>query len=70
MLDFRYYSGCSVTIDASQGMISSPAYGISDYPTNQECSYLIKRPGGGPLSLKVSAPKDVGQEGFQEKLAT
>ncbi|XP_042883171.1 sushi, von Willebrand factor type A, EGF and pentraxin domain-containing protein 1-like isoform X2 [Penaeus japonicus] len=51
----RYSSGCSVTIEASKGTITSPAFGISDYPTNQECSYLIKRPGGGPLSLKFSA---------------
>ncbi|XP_071520140.1 uncharacterized protein uif isoform X2 [Panulirus ornatus] len=50
----RYYSGCSVNIDAVKGTISSPAYGVSQYPTNQECSYLIKRPGGGPLSLKFS----------------
>ncbi|XP_069982832.1 uncharacterized protein uif isoform X1 [Penaeus vannamei] len=51
----RYSSGCSVTIEASKGTITSPAFGISDYPTNQECSYLIKRPGGGSLSLKFNA---------------
>ncbi|XP_064091137.1 sushi, von Willebrand factor type A, EGF and pentraxin domain-containing protein 1-like isoform X2 [Macrobrachium nipponense] len=50
----KYYSGCSVNIEASKGTISSPAFGISDYPTNQECRYLIKRPGGGPLSLKFT----------------
>ncbi|CAL4150116.1 unnamed protein product [Meganyctiphanes norvegica] len=48
----RYYSGCAVTVEANNGTISSPAFGISDYPTNQECMYLIKRPTGGPLSLK------------------
>ncbi|KAK7079934.1 Calcium ion binding, partial [Halocaridina rubra] len=50
----RYYSGCSIEIDANKGMISSPAFGISEYPTNQECRYLIKRPGGGPLSMKFT----------------
>ncbi|XP_045614794.2 uncharacterized protein uif isoform X1 [Procambarus clarkii] len=50
----KYYSGCSVTMDANKGIISSPAYGIREYPTNQECSYLIRRPGGGPLSLRFN----------------
>ncbi|KAK3869849.1 hypothetical protein Pcinc_024872 [Petrolisthes cinctipes] len=51
----RYYSGCSMTLDASKGSISSPAYGIKEYPTNQECRYLIRRPGGGPLSLRFNS---------------
>lgn len=49
----RYYSGCSLSLDATQGVITSPAFGIKDYPSNQECRYLLRRPGGGPLSLKV-----------------
>lgn len=29
----------------------SPAYGLSNYPSNQECIYKIRNPTGGPLSL-------------------
>ncbi|KAG1655606.1 Fibropellin-1 [Nymphon striatum] len=32
----------------------SPAFGIQDYPSSQRCTYLIKRPGGGPISLKFN----------------
>lgn len=49
----RYYSGCSVTLEAMEGEVTSPAYDVSNYPNNQECLYLIRRPGGGRLSLKV-----------------
>jgi hypothetical protein len=34
------------------GTLTSPAFGLSDYPSNQECLYKIKKPGGGALSLK------------------
>ena len=49
----RYYSGCSITVESLEGKITSPAFGVANYPNNQECTYLIKRPGGGRLSLKV-----------------
>lgn len=49
----RYYSGCSVTLEALEGEVVSPAYGVANYPNNQECLYLIRRTGGGRLSLKV-----------------
>ncbi|MCL4136243.1 UNVERIFIED_CONTAM: hypothetical protein GTU68_021071, partial [Idotea baltica] len=51
----RYYSGCSITLESDSGMIASPAYGIADYPNNQECDYLLKKPGGGRLSIKFSS---------------
>ncbi|XP_045124302.1 sushi, von Willebrand factor type A, EGF and pentraxin domain-containing protein 1-like isoform X1 [Portunus trituberculatus] len=51
----KYYSGCSISLEDTQGTITSPAYGIKDYPTNQECRYLLRRPGGGPLSLKFNS---------------
>ncbi|XP_018027289.2 sushi, von Willebrand factor type A, EGF and pentraxin domain-containing protein 1, partial [Hyalella azteca] len=61
----HYYSGCSVTLEALEGDLTSPAYGISNYPNNQECLYLIRRPGGGRLSLKfldfVVSDKDTVQ---------
>lgn len=57
----RYYSGCSITIEADHGTIASPAYGIANYPNNQECDYLIKKAGGGRLSIKVGIlPSDEG----------
>lgn len=48
----RYTQGCKATIIARNGTVSSPAYGLSDYPSNQECLFKIKNPSGGPLSLR------------------
>ncbi|KAB7498637.1 Fibropellin-1 [Armadillidium nasatum] len=50
----RYYSGCSITIEGDSGTIYSPAYGVTNYPNNQECDYLVRKPGGGRLSIKFS----------------
>lgn len=36
-----------------------------DYPSNQECSYQIARPGGGPLSLRFNR-FDVANDDFIE----
>lgn len=47
----RYAQGCKATIIARNGTLMSPAYGLSNYPSNQECLYRIRNPGGGPLSL-------------------
>lgn len=41
-------------LTSNSGNISSPAFGVVDYPSNQECSYKITRPGGGPLSLRFN----------------
>lgn len=45
------------------GTLTSPAFGLSDYPSNQECLYKIKKPGGGALSLKFE-DFDVHQSDF------
>jgi hypothetical protein len=45
------------------GTFTSPAFGLSDYPSNQECLYKIKKPGGGALSLKFQ-DFDVHQTDF------
>lgn len=48
----RYSQGCKATINARNGTVQSPSYGLNDYPNNQECLYRIKNPNGGALSLK------------------
>jgi hypothetical protein len=48
----KYSEGCRSTIFAANGTIASPAFGLASYPNNQECLYTLRRPGGGPLSLK------------------
>lgn len=50
---------------SNSGNISSPAFGVVDYPSNQECSYNIARPGGGPLSLRFNR-FDVANDDFIE----
>ncbi|KAK9881868.1 hypothetical protein WA026_018067 [Henosepilachna vigintioctopunctata] len=47
----KYTQGCRATIVSENGTISSPAFGLAPYPSNQECFYKIKNPIGGPLSL-------------------
>lgn len=48
----RYTQGCKATINARNGTVSSPAFGLDDYPNNQECLFKIQNPAGGPLSLR------------------
>lgn len=48
----RYTQGCKATINARNGTVSSPAFGLDDYPNNQECMFKIQNPAGGPLSLR------------------
>lgn len=48
----RYTQGCKATIVARNGTVTSPAFGLSDYPSNQECLFKIKNPSRGPLSLR------------------
>ncbi|CAG0907539.1 unnamed protein product, partial [Darwinula stevensoni] len=50
----KYFSGCSVRVDADSGEVRSPAFGTAPYPANQVCTYHIHRPGGGPLSMRFS----------------
>lgn len=48
----RYTQGCKATINARNGTVSSPAYGLDVYPNNQECLFKIQNPTGGALSLR------------------
>lgn len=48
----RYSEGCKVSITGNNGTISSPSYGLENYPTNQDCYYNVKNGLGTPLSLK------------------
>ncbi|KAG8179313.1 hypothetical protein JTE90_016418 [Oedothorax gibbosus] len=50
----RFRAGCHVELTSNSGNISSPAFGVVNYPSNQECTYKITRPGGGPLSLRFN----------------
>ncbi|XP_069668601.1 uncharacterized protein uif isoform X2 [Periplaneta americana] len=59
----KYLQGCRATIASMNGTFTSPAFGLTDYPSNQECLYKIKKPGGGPLSLKFE-DFDVHQSDF------
>ncbi|KAJ9591926.1 hypothetical protein L9F63_001528, partial [Diploptera punctata] len=59
----KYLQGCKATIISMNGTLTSPAFGLNDYPSNQECLYKIKKPGGGALSLKFE-DFDVHQSDF------
>lgn len=48
----RYTQGCKATITARNGTVTSPAFGLEDYPSNQECFFIIRNSLGTPLSLK------------------
>lgn len=50
--NIRYTQGCKATITTLNGTVSSPAFGLGDYPSNQECLYKIQNPSKGPLSLR------------------
>ena len=47
----RFRAGCEIEYTAEAGNVSSPAYGISKYPPNQNCIYRLSRPTGGSLSI-------------------
>lgn len=51
----RYSQGCKATIVARNGTITSPAFGLSNYPSNQDCLYKIRNPGRGALSLNFDS---------------
>lgn len=48
----RYIQGCKATITARNGTVTSPAFGLADYPKNQECYFTIRNNARAPLSLK------------------
>ena len=50
----RYRSGCEIDFASDAGNISTPAFGVTNYPNNVDCVYRIERPGGGSLSLRFN----------------
>lgn len=48
-------AGCRATIVGRNGTITSPAFGLSTYPSNQECLFKVRNPGGSPLSLNFNS---------------
>jgi hypothetical protein len=48
----KYTQGCKATINAKNGTVTSPAFGLGDYPSNQECLFKIQNPSGAPLSMR------------------
>ncbi|XP_075226178.1 sushi, von Willebrand factor type A, EGF and pentraxin domain-containing protein uif [Lycorma delicatula] len=50
----KYSQGCRATVLATNGSLTSPAYGLAPYPSNQECLLRIKNPNNGPLSLRFN----------------
>lgn len=60
----RYRYGCEIEYNALYGNISSPAFGVANYPANQHCVYRITKPSeygpngtpvGKSLSLKFTS---------------
>lgn len=50
--NLRYTQGCRATLLAYNGTIQSPAFGLNNYPNNQECLFKVKNPNQTPLSLR------------------
>lgn len=50
--NIRYTQGCRATLQVFNGTVQSPAFGLSNYPNNQECLFKIQNPGQSPLSLR------------------
>lgn len=49
----RYKAGCEINLFADKGVVTSPAFGVTNYPTNQNCIYHISRekPTEGSVSI-------------------
>jgi hypothetical protein len=47
-------SGCNAILNRHNGTLTSPAFGHSNYPHNQKCTYKIRHPDGGKLSMIFS----------------
>lgn len=50
----RFVQGCTAVINSRNGVLTSAAFGLTNYPSNQECIYKLQNPGGGPLSLNFN----------------
>lgn len=51
--EIRYKAGCEINLIADKGLVTSPAFGVTNYPTNQNCFYHISRrnPSDGSVSI-------------------
>lgn len=49
---FCAFTGCRATVETANGTVSSPAFGLANYPSNQECLIRIHNPSNSALSLK------------------
>lgn len=47
----RFRHGCEIEYQSDSGNITSPAFGVADYPTNQHCTYRLGRQGTGSMSI-------------------
>ena len=70
----RYYEGCNAIITKRNGTVHSPAFGSSNYPTNQECVIRIRDPAGGKLSLMFQQmdvhPTDFVQVNLKNRISS
>ena len=46
--------GCNAILNRHNGTLTSPAFGHANYPHNQKCTYKIRHPEGGKLSMIFS----------------
>jgi len=49
----RYKAGCETELVADKGIVTSPAFGVANYPTNQNCIYHVSRETSGSGSLSI-----------------
>lgn len=49
----RYKAGCEMELVADKGIVTSPAFGVANYPTNQNCIYRISRQTDDSGSLSI-----------------
>lgn len=50
----RFRAGCEIEYNSPGGNVTSPAFGVGNYPPNQNCLYRLSRPTSGSLSIKFS----------------
>lgn len=49
----RYKAGCEIDLNVDKGDVTSPAFGITNYPTNQNCIYRISRAANSAGSMSI-----------------
>lgn len=53
-INLTFSSGCNAVINRFNGTLTSPAFGQANYPHNLKCTYRIRHPEGGKLSMIFS----------------